>query len=96
MGQHLRSCLIDHRLVAPRVVVMLVGVEDLCDLPTGVACHLEALRAIKGIDCKRLTGFATRDQVIEIAIRIGGPDLLDDQWMFSSLRGAVSGRLWSP
>ena len=72
---------------------MLVGIKNLRDLPTGVACYLEALRAIKWIDCKRLAGFATCDQVIEIAIRIGGPDLLDDQWMFSSRRGALSGRL---
>jgi hypothetical protein len=44
---------------------------------------------IEGIDGKRLAGFAARDEIVEIAVSVGGPDLLDDRG------GFLAGNVWT-
>ena len=70
--------LLDHRVIAARVVAMLVRVEDLGDVPALLPGGLQALPVVEGIDRERLPGLGTDDQVIEIPVGVGGPDLFDD------------------
>jgi hypothetical protein len=93
MRKNLGSGFVDNRLVATNVVVMFMGVEDLGDFPARIARNLQALRAVQRIDCECLASLAASDQIVKVAICIGGPDLLDDQWILSSLGGALSGKL---
>jgi hypothetical protein len=72
---------------------MFMGVQDLGDLPACIARNSQALRTVQRIDCERLASLAASDQIVKVAIRIGGPDLLNDQWILSSLGGALSGKL---
>ena len=67
-----------HRLVAADVIAVLVGVEDLRDRPAFFLRAGQAARVIEGVDRHGLAGFRAGDQIVEIAVRVGGPDLLDD------------------
>jgi hypothetical protein len=47
-------------------------------MSTSVLRRAQALFVIERIDGKRFAVFAARDQVVEVAVRIGRPDLLHD------------------
>ncbi len=68
----------DHRGVAAGVVAVLVGVENLGDLPALGLGGRETFLMIQGIDGKRFAGVGAGNQIVEIAIRVTGPDTLDD------------------
>jgi hypothetical protein len=68
----------DHRLVAAGVVAVLVGVQHLGDVPAHGLGLGQALLMVQGIDGHRLTALRASDQVVEVAIVISGPNLLDD------------------
>ena len=56
---HLRTRGGHHGGVAAGVVMMLVGVEDLRDLPALVPCDGQAFLAVQRIDRQRLSGLRT-------------------------------------
>ena len=62
----------------PGVVEVFVRVEDLRDLPITLLGGGQALRMIQRIDRERLAGLRAGNQVVEVAIVVCGPDLLDD------------------
>ena len=68
-----------HRGVAAGMVVVLVRVEDLRDAPAVLLGCGQALAVVERVDRQRLAGVGTGDQVIEVAIRVAGPDAFDDQ-----------------
>src|SRR5205823_7166267 len=68
----------DHLLIAAGVIAVLVGVEDLSDVPPLRLGGGEAFLVVQRIDRQRLAGLGAGDQVIEIAAGIRGPDLFDD------------------
>ena len=76
--EDLRAGFLDEGFVSPCVVAVLVRVQDLGDRPAFVLGGLETLLVVEGIDGKRLARLAARDQVVEIAVGVRGPDLLDD------------------
>ena len=71
-----RRC--DDRIVAARMVVVRMGVQDLGNLPSARLCRREAFFVVQRIDRKRLAAVRAGDQVVEVAIGIAGPDALDD------------------
>src|SRR3972149_205420 len=58
--------------------IWLMGVQDLGDFPAPGLGRREAFHMVQGIDGERFSGVGAGDQVVEIAIRISGPDTLDD------------------
>ena len=78
VGEQLRTGRLDHRAVATRVVAVLVGIEHLRDLPALVLGPRQALVVVQRVDGKRLAGLRAGDQVVEIAVGVAGPDLLDE------------------
>jgi hypothetical protein len=56
---------------------MFVRVQDLGDVPAFFLGGPQALFMIQGVDGQGLAGFATGDEVVEIAVGVGGPDLFD-------------------
>ena len=77
MGQHLGACDIHHRLVATDVVVVLMGVQYLGDAPTLVFGCLQAFGAVQRVYGQGLASLWAGNQVIEIAVGVGSPDLFD-------------------
>ena len=73
----------DHALVAARMVPVLVGVQDLSDMPALVTGNGEAFLVLEGVDGQRLARLGAGDQVIEIAVGVAGPDLLHDHGVAS-------------
>lgn len=69
---------IDHSLVATDVIAMLMGIQDLGDLPAPIPGGRKTLPEVQWIDRQRVAGFRARDQIVEIAVGVAGPDLLDD------------------
>ena len=53
-------------------------VEDLLDCPALRRGSSEALLIVERIDRERVARLGTGDQVVEIAVRVAGPDLFDD------------------
>jgi hypothetical protein len=78
MGQHLGAGRTHHGLVAADMVAVLVRVEDLGYLPAAFLGAGETLLVIERVDGKRLSGFGTGDQIVEVSVSVSGPDLLDD------------------
>ena len=74
--EHRRPGFVHDGLVAVNVVVVLVGVEDLGDLPAGFFGRIEALFTVQRVDGQRLAGLGAGDEVVEIAVGITGPNLL--------------------
>jgi hypothetical protein len=68
----------DHGAIAAGMVAVLVRVQDLGDLPTVLLRRGQTLLVIQGIDRQRLARVRADDEVVEVAIRVGGPDLMDD------------------
>jgi hypothetical protein len=68
----------DHCLVSARMVAVFVRVQDLGDIPALFLRRIEALLMIQGVDGQGLAGVAAGDEVVEIAVRVAGPDLFDD------------------
>src|SRR5207248_268380 len=52
--------------VAAGVVGVLVGVEDLRDLPAALARRLQAQPPLEGIDRERLAGLRAGDEIVEV------------------------------
>ena len=52
-------------------------VQDLGDIPSFFLGGPKALFMIQGVDGQGLAGFATGDEVVEVAVGVGGPDLFD-------------------
>ena len=77
MGNDFGASLRDHCLVAADMVTVFMCIEDLGYGPAMFFCRGEALAVIQWIDRQRVTSFWAGDQVIEVAIRICGPDSLD-------------------
>jgi hypothetical protein len=75
---HLRAGGGNHRCIPANVVVVFVRVEDLRDLPALHARGGQRLLAVERVDGQRLARLRARDQVVEIAQRVAGPDSLDD------------------
>ena len=67
-----------HRLVATRVIAVLMRVEDLRDVPASLLCGRKALCIVQRINRQRLARLRAGNQVIKISIRIPRPDLLND------------------
>jgi hypothetical protein len=59
------------------MVAMFVRVQDLGDVPPFFLGGLQTLFMIQGVDGQGLAGFAAGDEVVEIAVGVGGPDLFD-------------------
>src|SRR5216684_7255289 len=75
--QNRRTGFFDHSRVPARMIVMFVRVEDLGDIPSFFLGALQTLFMIQGVDGQGLAGFATGDEVVEIAVGVGGPNLFD-------------------
>ena len=69
-----------HGRVAADVVVVLVGVQDLGDLPALDPGGRQCLFMVQRVDCKSFPGVRAGHQVVEVAQRVAGPDSLDDHW----------------
>jgi len=61
-----------------------MGVQDLGYFPAFFLGGLQALFMIQGVDGQGLTGFAAGDQIVEVAVGVGGPDLFDYHGIISS------------
>ncbi len=68
----------DHGAVAAGMIAVLVRIQNLSDLPAVLLGRGQALLMIQRIDGQRFTRFRAGDQVVEVAIRVRGPDLFDD------------------
>jgi len=68
----------NNALVTACVVAVFVRVEDLRDCPAAVFRNGQAFVVVKRIDCECVTSFRTDNQVVEVAIRVTGPDLFDN------------------
>jgi hypothetical protein len=67
-----------HGRVAANVVMVLMGVENLGDLPAiGFGCA-KAFFMVQRVNGQGFTGVRAGNQVIEIAQAVAGPDSLDD------------------
>jgi hypothetical protein len=75
--QNRRASSLDHSRVPTRMIVMFVRVQDLGDIPTFFLGGPQTLFVIQGVDGQGLAGFATGDEVVEIAVGVGGPDLFN-------------------
>ena len=60
------------------MVAVFVRVQDLGDVPARFLGGPQAFLVIQGVDGERLAGFVAGDQVIEVAVGVGGPNLFDD------------------
>src|ERR1041385_3695453 len=70
--------LLHHGGVAAGVVAMFVSIQDLRDVPALRLGGVHALFMIQRIDGERFAGFRARDEIVEVAIGVSGPDLFDD------------------
>ena len=61
------ACRGHHRCVAAGVVVVLVGIEDLCDLPALDFGGVQGFHGIQRVDGQRLTGLWASDEIVVIA-----------------------------
>lgn len=77
MGNDFGAGLRNHCLVAADMVAVFMRIEDLGYGPAMFFCGREALAVIQWINSQRVTSFGAGDQVIEVAIRICGPDSLN-------------------
>jgi hypothetical protein len=75
---HLRMGRADQAGVAAGVIAMLVGVEDLRDRPPARLRCIQAQPPFERVDRQRLAGLRAGDQVVEVAVVIGGPDAFDE------------------
>src|SRR5262249_41244363 len=77
VGQYAGAGCADQPSVAARMVEVLVGIEDLRNLPTPGACSIQAAPPLQRVHGQGLTRLGTRDQIVKIAVAVGGPDSLD-------------------
>ena len=68
----------NHLLVAAGMITMLMGVHYLSDVPALVFGSGQAFLVIQRIDSQRVSGFRAGDEIVEVAVGVGGPDLFDD------------------
>ena len=78
MRQHLGTRGGHHSIIAASMVMVLMGVENLGDVPSRFFGSLQTLLTVQGIDGQRFTGLRTGNEIVEIAVRVGSPDLFDD------------------
>jgi hypothetical protein len=76
----------DHGGVPAGVVAVLVRVQDLRDREARILRGLEAFFVVERIDREGVARFRTSDEIVEVAVVVGGPDLLDDHRSFSGGR----------
>ena len=74
----LRACRGDHGIVTAGVVVVLMRVQNLCDLPAFYFGRGQRLFRVQRVNRQRLAGLGAGDQVVEVAVGVVGPDALDD------------------
>ena len=89
----------DHGRVATRVVKMLMGVEDLGNLPALDPRGGECFFMVERVDREGLAGFGTGHKVVEVAVGVCSPDAFDDhaglQWQMDSGL-ALAGHMFAP
>ena len=78
MRDDLRAGRLDNALVAADVIAVLVRIQDLGDVPLLFVGDGETFPEVERIDRQCLAGLRTDDQVVEVAVGVGGPDLFDD------------------
>src|SRR5262249_24882292 len=76
MRQHLRLGRALEAGIAAGVIVVLVGVENLGDLPAVALCRSQAHAPLERVDGKGLAGLRTGDQIVKVAQGISRPDAL--------------------
>lgn len=77
MGQNFGAGRRHHAVVTADMVVMVMGVQNLGDLPALFLGGGQALVILQRIDGQRLAAIRAGDQIIEIAVLVLGPDLFD-------------------
>ena len=75
---------VGHSLVATDVVGMFVSIENLRYRPAAFICDIEALCEVERVDRQRFACVLAGDEIIEIAVGVTGPDLLDNHSCTSS------------
>jgi hypothetical protein len=78
MGQQLCIGGRDHGPIAARVIAVFMSVQDLCDLPPFVFSSRQTFAVIQRIDGQSFAGIRASDQIIEIAIGVGSPNLFNN------------------
>ena len=78
----------NHSAVAAGVIAVLMRVQDLRDLPAVIFGRGQAFLMIQRIDGERFAGVGIDDEVVKVAVVVGGPDLLDDHGVYSQSVGA--------
>jgi len=89
MGHQLRIGGRDHGPIAARVIAVLVSIQDLRDLPPLVFSSCQTFAVIQGVDSQSFTAICAYDQIIEIAIRVGSPNLFNNHWSTSLIQHTV-------
>ena len=84
MGQQLGAGGGDHGAVAAGVIAMLMGIENLGDLPAPVLGGIEAQLSLQRVDGQGLARFGTGNEIVEVAIGVIGIDFFDDHGPCSS------------
>src|SRR5580658_16327 len=88
MGQHPGMGRRDQAGIAAGVVAVLVSVQDLGDGPALRTRRGLAQAPLQRIDRQRLAGLRAGDEIVEIAVIVGGPDAFDDHDLTGSEPGA--------
>ena len=60
------------------MVAVFMRIKDLRNVPACCLGSVQAFFVIQRIDGQGLSGFGAGDQVVEVPVGIGGPDLFDD------------------
>src|SRR5262249_55215664 len=77
MCQDLRAGRADQTCIASSMVLVLMGVQDLGDLPAALPRRVQAPPPLEGVHRERLSGLPTGDEIVEVAQIIGCTDALD-------------------
>ena len=76
--EQLRARRRDHRGVAAGVIAVLMRIQNLSDVPAALLGRGKTFLVIQRIDRQRLSRLRASDQIVEVAIRVCGPNLFDD------------------
>jgi hypothetical protein len=78
-------------VIAAGVIPMLVGVEQLGDLPAPNLRPRQAFFMIDRVDGECLAGLGAGNQIIEITVGVASPDSLDEHGRISRCYGHAGG-----